>query len=217
MKVAACILTFNPVEFGRLDMLKAARESLDEADEVYLVDNGSTDGFDWPVSHRNESGLTTSGMGTNLCARVLAATDADICVLSDDDIFWRPGWRDTLEQWWAGAPDHVWLTGCHIEPVYPWNGEPKPVMFGGVRGLRRESTGAATWSFRRSDFSKIFPIPQQVQGWGDVPACDRIDELGGWVCQLDLADHAGADASTWGNITATKYGEDIEPVRRLVR
>lgn len=217
MKVAACILTFNPVEFGRLDMLKAARESLDGADEVYLVDNGSTDGFDWPVSHRNESGLTTSGMGTNLCARVLAATDADICVLSDDDIFWRPGWRDTLEQWWAGAPDHVWLTGCHIEPVYPWNGEPKPVMFGGVRGLRRESTGAATWSFRRSDFSKIFPIPQQVQGWGDVPACDRIDELGGWVCQLDLADHAGADASTWGNITATKYGEDIEPVRRLVR
>lgn len=218
MRVAACVLTYNPVRYERLDLLRSTLDSLKgEADEVFLVDNGSDDGFDWPVSYRNTSGLTTSGMGTNVCARVLAGSEADICVLSDDDIVWRPGWRDTLEQWWTAAPDHVWLTGCHLEPEYPWNGKPQPVMFGGIRGLRRESTGAATWTYRQSDFHRIFPIPQQVQGWGDVPACDRIDELGGWVCQLDLADHCGQEASTWGNITATKYGDDIEPVRRLVR
>lgn len=213
MKVAAAVLTFNPVRNGRLGLLADALRTLKaEADEVYLIDNGSTDGFDWKVSYRNTGASTTSAAGTNLQARVLAATDADVCVLSDDDMCWAPGWRTRLEAWWLAAPDDVWLTGCHIEPDFPWNTiDDDAVTFGGVRGLWRQSTGAASWSYRRTRHHDIFPIPQALQGHGDVPACERIRSEGGRIAQIDLATHAGHGCSTWGNRTVELYGWDTGP------
>lgn len=225
MKIAAAVLTYNPIRHGREKMLVATIHSLKAANvDVYLVDNGSTDGFAKRAEKAggvvNRSGLTTSGHGTNLCARVLAATDADICVLSDDDISWRPGWATQLREWWHHAPDDIWLTGCHLEPQYPWNEIHDVVEVGkgkrAIKGLIRNSTGAATWSFRRRDYERIFPIPQQVQGWGDVPACERIWEHGGRVAQIGIADHAGHGMSTWGNQTNVKYGHDMAPVEELV-
>lgn len=220
MKVSAAVLTYRTVSTGRLEMLKDTLRSLGEADSVYLYDNGSDDGSTAILGAfnavLNKTPLTTSGHGTNMCARILAATDADICVLSDDDMIWREGWRETLESWWSNAIEEVWLTGGHLEPEYPWNETHGVVEFGGVRGLLRDSTGAASWTYRRSMTDQIFPIPQQVQGWGDVPACDRIDELGGKVAQIDVAEHAGHGQSTWGNKTAAKYGHDLAPVKAMV-
>jgi glycosyltransferase involved in cell wall biosynthesis len=216
--VRAAVLTYQAIDTGRVDLLRQAVTSLAEADSVHVVDNGSRDGTADLVAgwggYVSCSGLTTSGHGTNLCARVLAATDAEICVLSDDDMAWRPGWRDRLETWWSDAPDDVWLTGCHLEPDYPWNESMGTLTVGGIVGVLRASTGAASWSYRRSRHAEIFPIPQQVQGWGDVPACDAIHERGGRIAQLELADHAGHGRSTWGNQTAAKYGHDVEAVRR---
>lgn len=220
MRVCAAVLTYRAVSTGRADLLGQAVGSLGEADGVWIVDNGSDDGsadlvssmggwsHPWPIH--------TSGHGTNLCSRILAATDADLCVLSDDDMLWRPGWRRHLEAWWEAAPDDVWLTGCHLEPAYPWNEIKATIRCGGVSGLVRSSTGAASWSYRRADHERIFPIPQQIQGWGDVPGCDAIDERGGRICQIDLAEHAGHGRSTWGNQTEAKYGHDLDSVRKLV-
>lgn len=206
MRVAAAVLTFNPTHFGRLELLEQTIASLREADSVFLIDNGSTDGTDLPTSYRNPSTNTNCAHGTNVQARVLAGSQADICVLSDDDMLWRPGWRDRLEAWWQSAPGDVLLTGCHIEPEFPWN-EITGVIEGSERALKRKSTGAASWTMRRSAIPQIFPIPEKQQGHGDVPACERIIGMGYHIAQLDLAEHVGTE-STWGNRTAELFDMD---------
>lgn len=219
MKVAAAVLTYEPVTNGRLTLLQAAMASLLEADAVYLIHNGhgNTDELRerWPNLVANPDQNTTCGHGTNLCARVLAGTDADLCVHSDDDILWRPGWRAQLEDWWVNAPDTVALTGCHLEPDYPWNTILGTATYGDTTGLIRNSTGAGTWTYRAADRAAIFPIPQRTQGVGDVPACHRLIRNRRLIGQLDLADHVG-ETSTWGNRTVELHGTDIEPVRQLL-
>ena len=111
MRVAAAVLTYRALSTGRGRLLRRCWESLQEADAVYLVDNGSGDGtevlVDWLGGYCHRGTLHTSGHGTNLCARVLAGDGANICVHSDDDMVWRPGWRAKLERWWAEAPADV--------------------------------------------------------------------------------------------------------------
>ncbi len=73
MKVAAVVLTYQAISTGRLDLLKDTIISLKEADQVFVVDNGSTDGTEdlmneWGgTSHRGS--VHTSFYGTQLCAR----------------------------------------------------------------------------------------------------------------------------------------------------
>ena len=225
--IRAAILTYRPKATNRLRLLRSTFLSLiDEADAVWVVDNGSgpdevdaiTDTLGLPPwTHSGD--LHTCGYGTNLQARILAGADCapdDICVLSDDDMIWRPGWADQLAAWWAAAPADVVLTGCHLEPAYPWNTIAGAVTHGGVDGLVRASTGAASWSYRAMSHDRIFPIPQRHNGTGDVPACQRIIDGGGTICQLDIAEHVGLE-STWGNRTVEMHGWDVDPVRRLMR
>lgn len=210
MIVAAAVLTYNATSTGRVSLLRRCVASLAEADRVIVVDNGSTDGsgewIEWLGGYAHRGRLHTSGHGTNLQARVLAATGADICVHSDDDMEWRPGWRSKLARWWAEAPEDVAITGCHLEGDWPWNERTGKARYGGIPGFVRLSTGAASWSYRATMRSRIFPIPQQVQGFGDVPTCDRLGQDGLRICQIDLAQHRG-ESSTWGNLTQARYGD----------
>jgi glycosyltransferase involved in cell wall biosynthesis len=220
VRVAAAILTYRALSTGRGRLLRRCWESLQEADAVYLVDNGSGDGtevlVDWLGGYCHRGTLHTSGHGTNLCARILAGDGADICVHSDDDMVWRPGWRAKLERWWAEAPGDVAITGCHLEGDWPWNQRTGKALYGGIPAFVRTSTGAASWAYRASMASTIFPIPQQVQGFGDVPTCDRLTQSGLRVCQIDLATHEGR-TSTWGNLTERRYGPaDVERLRAEV-
>lgn len=218
MKIAAAILTYNATSTGRLPLLKACFDSLNaSADHVIIVDNGSTDGsgdwVEWLGGYAHRGRLHTSGHGTNLQARVLAGTDADILIHSDDDMLWRPGWRRKLERWWGVAPEDVAITGCHLEGRWPWNEITGKARYDGIPGYVRVSTGAASWTYRREMYDKIFPIPQQVQGFGDVPTCDKLGQDGYRICQIDLASHEGK-VSTWGNLTEHKYGDgDVADVR----
>lgn len=223
MKVAAIVLTHQAASHGRLDLLRACVRSLAEADYLQVVDNGSTDGTvdlveSWG-GYRHTGPLTTSGHGNNLAARVAYGTDADLCVFSDDDMFWRPGWRAKLEAWWSECPDDVAMTGCHLEPMFSWNRPEGVIECGGIKGLVRESTGGASWSMLRDRLDVFFGpsgIWQQHQGYGDVMACDRARDRGYRICQIDLAEHRGAGASTWGNRTEEKYGWDLGPVMDLL-
>jgi hypothetical protein len=226
MRVAAAVLTYRPVHYDRLDLLDATVQALKaEAEAVYLIDNSPDDEALPTLRERygevttNRGVLHTSGMGTNLCAKVLEAFEplAHICVHSDDDMTWRPGWRDRLEAWWAAAPEEVALTGCHLEPEFYWNEIQAVVEYGGVRALARMSTGAASWSYRQQHREDIFPIPAQVQGVGDVPACQHLSAKGLGICQIDIAEHAAPDDSTWGNRTLSKYGWDVAPVQALLK
>lgn len=221
MRLTAAVLTYRPKTHRRLVDLELTCESLAEADEVFVADNGSDDGSidiigkDWPViTHRHQ--LHTSGFGTNFAARHAIATGADLIVLSDDDMFWRPGWREQLETWWRCAPADLILTGCHLEPLFHWNQPYGVVSLGGLRGLLRESSGAASWSFRAQDWVKVGPIPSRKQGWGDVPACSAIREAGYQIAQVDLAEHRGHGRSTWGNGTVQQFGWDLGPVRAML-
>lgn len=226
MRVCAVVLTYRALSTSREHLLADTVASLKaEADVVYVVDNGSDDDSDRYV-RTTYNGLThghpihTSGFGANMCARVAKGDGADIIVLSDDDMWWREGWRDQLEQWWRFAPEDVALTGGHIEPLFPWNECQGRVEFGEVPGLERTSTGGASWTYRAEHFDTIFGpkgIPQQVQGYGDVPACDRIRDRKHRICQIDLAEHRGHGLSTWGNATVAKYGWDIEPALAILR
>jgi hypothetical protein len=226
MKVAAAVLTYRPVHFDRFDLLDDTIKSLrGEADAVYLIDNSPDDESIDELRARygrvttNRGVLHTSGKGINLLAHVLEVCEplAGILVHSDDDVLWRPDWRDRLEQWWQGAPDDLALTGCHIEPEFYWNEVTAVVEFGGIKGLCRHSTGAASWTYRPQHRSDIFPVPEQVQGVGDVPACQHLEAKGLGICQIDLADHMAQGDSTWGNRTLAKYGWDDAPVKAMLR
>lgn len=220
--ISAAVLTWNPVKHSRVLLLADTVASLQaEAHRVRLVDNGSMPPVPyeyWPHETivYNDTWNTTSGYGTWLAMQTAAADHDGICVVSDDDMYWRPGWAQRLADWWAEAPDNVLLTGCHLEPEYHWN----TITAHGPGWLERESTGAASWSFRSTDLPRLHelirPIPITRQGVWDVPVCQTIRRHGYRIAQLDLADHVG-EQSTWGNGTVNTYGWDIGPVREMIR
>lgn len=215
MKVAAVVLTWNPTRHGRLGLLADTVESLAEADDVIVVDNGSTDGTDLAGyrTHRNDGPNTTSGYGTWTCLRVGAGTGAELVVVSDDDMVWRSGWRDKLEAFWQAAPDDVLLAGGHLEPAFPWN-EIRDVREGWIE---RNSTGAASWT--TTNPSKVVEIGAMwdltTQGKWDVYVCHLVRSFGLRIGQLDLAEHVGT-VSTWGNGTVDRWGWDVAPIRELI-
>lgn len=223
MKIVAAVLTFNQYANSRRDLFEQTIDSLADV-PTYVVDNGSDDGTDrlvrsddrW-VPYRNSSPNHTCGFGTWLCCRLLAGTDADICVVSDDDMIWSDGWADRLAAWWADAPDQLLLTGGHLEPAFPWNQIVGTVHHGGVAGLLRQSTGAASWTFRNCQYMDLAglvrTVPIDRQGTWDVPVCNKVTAAGWQIGQVDLADHAGRGRSSWGNRTETMYGWDVDQVR----
>lgn len=215
MKVGAAVLTYHPSRHGRLDWLDECVLSLTEADEVVVIDNGSDPGDVDAVrriaAHHgarfaaNPGPLHSCEHGTNLRAAALEQLGVDLSVTSDDDIVWRAGWRDRLEAWWSEAPDGLVVTGCHVEPDYPWNVTYGALTCGGITGKLRASTGSGTWSFR--DWRRVGPLHEWQQGWGDVPACLRLRHVGLDIAQIDLAEHRGEHASTWGNDSA-RYAQE---------
>lgn len=218
MKIAAAILTYQTVTVGRVTLLRDTVASIAaETDRLAIVDNGSTDGTAAILEQiaaetgaeivANKSRYRTSGAGTNLQAAWCEQTDADLCVLSDDDMVWRPGWADRLRDWWTVADPSVMLTGCHLEPPYAWSlivGRQHPALF-------RTSTGAATWTFRRGTWPEIGPVPRKRQGWSDIPACMSLRDRGYTIAQLDLAEHRGV--STWGNVSSAFDPDAVTRVR----
>lgn len=207
MRIAVAVLTFNQVSNDRQtlfkDTLASLRHNAHGPIDLFVVDNGSTDGTADIVREMGgycyTGSNTTSGHGTNLCARITQGSGADLCVLSDDDVIWHDGWDEHLRDWWTHAPADIKLTGCHLEPEYPWNTIHGTIDVNGRRGLIRASTGAASWSFRNHEWPLIGPIPQVKQGWGDVPACQRLEARGFRIAQIDLATHNGGGKSSWGN------------------
>lgn len=227
MKIVAAVLTYNQYANERRDLFEQAVESLGSV-PTYVVDNGSTDGTDRLVRSDdrwrpfvNTGSNHTCGYGTWLCCRVLAGTDADICVVSDDDMVWTDGWADRLAAWWADAPDELLLTGGHLEPDFPWNTIVGHVRYGTEQGLLRSSTGAASWTFRKRQYmdlaGMVRTVPIDRQGTWDVPVCNKITAAGWQIGQVDLADHAGRGRSSWGNRTETMFGWDTDRVRETLR
>ena len=205
MKVVAGMLTHNAVRYGRMELARdCARSLAAEADELIVVDNGSTDTTSKWVEvigglvYQPDDGVTTCGRGMNVLGSACAAR-GDIVVLTSDDMFWRPGWRAAVEAFWAEANEKVALLCGLQEPDYPWSSPVGTYEAGGVKGLLRPSVPGSGWTFRSTDwFTTIGPVPETV-GHDDVPTCQRLVAAGRLLVAVDLADHRGEELSTWGN------------------
>lgn len=230
MKCVAAVLTRNVYKTGRRDLFERTIASLQgQVDELLVVDNNSDDGtsrllddgedqHEWRVFRPPNIGNTTSGYGTHYAVRLARGSEQDtLCVVSDDDMAWRDGARESLEDWWSHAPEDVVLTGGHLEPEFAWNSITQAVQFGTTKGFLRASTGAASWTFlsERYDLLRgaLRLIPTTIQGTWDVPVCQHLRTTGSRIGQIDVADHIGQGRSSWGNGTEQLFGWDVESVR----
>ena len=219
MKVVAGMLTYNAVTYGRLDLARGCARSLAaEADELIVWDNGSTDATRKWVEvigghlYDSPDGITTCGRGMNMLASACAKR-GDIVILTSDDMFWRPGWRQVVEDFWAAAHDKVALLSGLLEPEYPWSTPVGAYTAGGVTGLLRPSLPGSGWTFRSRDWPTIGPVPE-TRGHDDVPTCERLVRDGHLLVAVDIADHLGEEVSTWGNQSG-QYAKPLD--RRGVR
>lgn len=221
------VLTRNQYEWGRRDLFERTVTSLGEVDELVVVDNHSDDGTaqlvadgasrgEW-LPYLSSDSNTTSGFGTATAMRVAKGRAADLCVVSDDDMEWKPGFRAVLEDWWGHSPSELVLTGGHLEPEFRWNRITDVVTYGTTKGLLRASTGAASWTFLSERYgqlsSALRAIPQGIQGVWDVPVCQHLRTFDWTIGQVDVAEHIGQGRSSWGNGTEQLFGWDVEPVR----
>ena len=210
MSIVAGVLTWNPIANDRLALLDKTVGSLDC--EVVVFNNGSTDGytidqgFDIPrlpgFPHGN-----TCGYGMN---KMAATLDADIIIMSNDDIIWHPDAVQRVEAIWGEAPDDLTILSGLVEPTFalpdtePWNKPYGTAELAGETILLRKSVPGGAWTFRAVDKPLIFPV-STFPGVDDVPACHRLIAQKRAVAAADLADHAGVGQSTWGNASHERF------------
>ncbi len=93
-------------------------ESMKEADEIYVLDTGSTDNT---VAKLKELGVHVEVKEINPwrfdvarnASLELVAEDADICVCTDLDEVFEPGWRQVLED--------IWKDNTRVRYNYNWS------------------------------------------------------------------------------------------------
>lgn len=221
MRIAAGVLTWNPVKTGRLELLEQTVESLETAGiPTTVFDNGSTDEYDRPglVRFPRIPGYPSAhscGYGMNKIAATLHG-QADIIILSNDDIVWAQDTAQTLDEVWTEAPDNLAIVSGLVEPTFAqpgveaWNLPYEVVELAGHKLLGRKSVPGGAWTYRDSHYPLIFPV-STFPGFDDVPACHMLALKGYGVACLDLAEHVGIGRSTWGNASHDRF--IIEPVQ----
>ncbi len=238
MKIAVGLLTYEIFKNKRDDMFNRTLAGLllnGGPLDIVIVDNGSRDGTADFVKNTADLWATrcannpspdirlevfvsndvnhTSAHGNNLAAaKAISLFDPDIVVLSDDDVSWAPNAFSRLAAFWEKAPEFIKLCGGILESEdYKWAQIIGSGWIGEERFLARESAGAASWSFRARDYGYLFPLYDEKQAVGDLDGCRRLRKQGFSVVQIDLAEHVGAHASSWGNATGKMK---FEPLNR---
>lgn len=210
LKVAVCVLTYN-----RIGMLVRTLGSLKNTGYPYipiLVDNGSTDGSAEMVSGLggvcNTSGNHTTGRGMNIAIEEALRHEPDIILFSADDFQYRKGFIERIVSFWQDAPEDVVMASCYLEPLWGWNKVISINTAGGQRYAIRTSIPGSNWSFRASDVSKIFPVPEKTGG-EDLSTCERLRQQRYRLAALDLVIHIGEEESAWGNQSWT-YAQPLD-------
>ena len=206
MKVVGWTFTQDAFTHGRDDWFRQAVDALGEADEVLVFDHQSEDGSDELVRElggtcwTHDDGNRTIGRAMNLGHQ--AAADAagpdGIVVTAQDDIVWRPGWREKVEAFWSDAPLDIGILCGLLEPNFPWAAPLERVEHGGVAGLSRLTVPGSAWAYRGAMW-QVMRWANEVAPSHDMPICNRVRDAGFRLVGADLADNLGAHRSTWGN------------------
>ena len=100
--------------------------SMMEADHICVLDTGSEDGTveklaDWGVTVKQECIAPWRFDAARNRSLALVPADTDICVCTDLDEYFRPGWRKALEQAWTAGTEqlrytYIWSFGPDGRP-----------------------------------------------------------------------------------------------------
>ena len=207
IKVAVAILTYNRRNFleRTLDSLLYSAGEYD----LFVFDNGSTDGSQQLLASLNEAGvfsevkfnetgIHTAGFGMNRAIEMAMTTKPDLILLSADDYCYNLNWFNSFIEFWTAANNKIKLVGLNIEPLYPWNEIIDKIECGGQRALLRTSIGGSQWSFMDDDLDLIYPL-REITGGEDLEVCRRLINNGHKIAALNLSEHIGERDSVWGN------------------
>ena len=206
MRIVGWTFTQDAFKHDRNEWFRKVVAALGEADEVLVFDHHSEDGSPELVAElggvcwAHRDGNRTIGRAMNLghqLASEVAGPDG-VVVTAQDDIVWRPGWRDRLEAFWAEAPDDIGIVCGLLEPDFPWAKPTERVEFGGLAGLVRPTVPGSAWSYRGRTW-EIMRWANEVAPSHDMPICRQTTSRGFRLVGVDLADNLGAHRSTWGN------------------
>lgn len=114
MNIAVYAISRNEARFVRRWV-----ESMGEADSIYVLDTGSTDGTpalleELGVTVRQQSISPWRFDTARNLSLEMVPSDVDICVCTDLDEVFRPGWRQTLERAWL-----PWVQQAYFR--YTWS------------------------------------------------------------------------------------------------
>jgi len=196
VKVAVGVLTFN-----RLHLLQRTLASLRENTalpfDLVLVDGGSRENAQraYVVAQGGIlATLPTVGESMNYIVDRCLALGPDVVVFSADDYEYRPGWLESLVEFWSDPHPRVAIATLNWEPLYRWNqvvGTWDDVLF-------RQSVPGSSWSFLARDWPLIGPVEARTGG-EDLAICRRLRSQGYELAALDLSEHIGEAESAWGN------------------
>jgi len=119
-KATIIILTWNGLDYTRacLESVKAHTDLENGRFQVFVVDNGSSDGtlpylrgLDWITLIENKKNLGFV-KGNNVGMRV-ASADSDILLLNNDTVIEQDGWLDEMQRVAYAAAD-VGIVGCRM-------------------------------------------------------------------------------------------------------
>ncbi len=192
-RVAVGIHAWRAYDAGRSELLAETIDSLDAGPGhrftrdlvtvTSLPDDGTADlvralgGV--VVEEPNNAGRA---MNRTIAIAMADQEDLDYVLYTADAIRYGPHWLARLVAFWDAAPADVLLAG-------------------GQTALVRDTIPGSCWSFRARDWPRIGPVPE-ITGGEDLETCRRLTTAGYRLVALDLAEHTGAQRSSWGNTSA---------------
>jgi len=208
-RLAVAVLTYN-----RKDMLVKTLTSLyaDQQAEIFVYDNGSTDGSVEIVKsiggEVNKGVNHTTGHGMNRVIDMAMKSQPEIILFSADDFVYCERYAERIIGFWSNAPEDIKLASCYLEPMWQWNEVSETGDAGKEHYAIRASIPGSNWMFRASDAHLILPIAEKTGG-EDLEICHRLISQGYRLAALDLVDHIGERESAWGN-QSWKYAVEID-------
>jgi glycosyltransferase involved in cell wall biosynthesis len=172
--------------YNRLKLVKQTIESLKantplDLYSLVVVDGGSTDGTreyleSQAIDQLITQSCTSPGQAKNIG---VAASKGDLLYISDSDMYFKPGWLETLIKAYT---DEMAVLGALGHPWWPTIGK---TYVGGIPGEKAgievcyaEQQPGYSWFMRRSMWEQCGPLKEGV-GYGvdDTEFCNRAKGL----------------------------------------